>query len=390
MNPRIILLFLIGNLFLVTILEAKEPLPAPKVMPGMKLGGLQMEWLGPFVSSSYVRVGNRRTHEVRWYSPEGKVLRSVSGANVSVHRSFVCDYDDDSKTIYGVNSPWAMPIPKNLNSGSYHTSTWDSRTYVVEHHPQKSQVAVDVYRDGKQLSTIGPYFQYGGTSVHLNDSGSLVFLTWTDATKKKVQIITAGPDGKQILGVNCPNPVQLTYGTSVSTDGTGVLIQPNRGGEDRHKFLFYTKAGLKKTFQCRYNPYPVLWLAGTHKALFSTSIGHDYQFQLIDCETGKTVWKRDDVFRDRVGHGAPQVVEMKHLLIIFSREYDKDKRSFRCFTAVNSSTGKIWARWRSDALQSNREDEMLFKIDRRLFLVRANGFSEILLDNVIKKKNGWK
>jgi hypothetical protein len=392
MSPRPLIALLLTALFLPN-LSAKDPPLPPKELPGTKLGQLHTKWLGPHVVTTGLQFGDNWQTEVRWFSPQGKILRTVSGTTVGAQPGFVYDYDDDAKTIYGVNRPWVMSFPKTLTTNSYHTSTPDSRTYVVEHHPREGLIALDIFIDGKKASMIGPYPQYEANGVHLSNDGSTAMLTWKDDKKTNPQVVVAGPDGKLCFQVDCPQPMRLSYDTSITPGGDGVLLQPNRGGDDNHLFLFFTKTGQTASIRLKYNPYPVLWLPGTHKALFCTNIGDNYKYSLVDCDTGATLWSKDDPLSKRTGSYAPQWVAMKHLLLQAGREaamIDGREYHYRSLAALDSTTGNVVARWKSDYLSASDTTDRLLQLDRRVFLMSDSQFSEIHLDDVLQKKNGWK
>ena len=69
------------------------------------------------------------------------------------------------------------------------------------------------------------------------------------------------------------------------------MLRPNTGGTNQNTFLWYTGEGKLRSLDVSPNPHCVGWIPETRKALFSSSVGFEDRYRLIDWDTANTIWK---------------------------------------------------------------------------------------------------
>ncbi|MHC4504151.1 MAG: hypothetical protein ACYTFI_12655, partial [Planctomycetota bacterium] len=167
---------LIGDAF------ASRPPPPPITMPGDVRGRLYSRWLAPYVQTTEMWIGRASRRSVLWFSPEGKLLREVSGRWINVQPGFVSVREKGVTTIHAVNGRWKFVLPR--------------------------KEAPPGFVGGCELaSTIGPLPSYKCAGVGLAPDGSSAFLSCETAAGKTVQVVVAGPDGKERFRPRCEGTI---------------------------------------------------------------------------------------------------------------------------------------------------------------------------------------
>jgi hypothetical protein len=377
-------------------LRAWPPPPEARTMPGTVKGWLKSRWLAPYVSVTRQTAGATHLTTVRWLTETGELRRELSGANVDAQMAYVCQYGGGSTTVYAVNGDWKFVLPKKEGPAGYLTATEDSRTFVHEFHPREGEIAADIYVSGKLVGNIGPYLQYQAQDVHLGDDGSLALLTWKDREKKVPQVVGVGRDGKERFRADCDRPVLFPV---PAMDGSGVLVKSNTGGDDHNTFHYYSRPDQTKnarvvSLNVGPNAWFVTWIPGTTTAVFSTSIGHDYRFHLIDFSTGKRLWDVADPNPARVPGAAPAITVVDDYVLIGGQEYlpwGARKEPFPSIYALSPRTGATLAHWLpTPGLQPMRDGGRFCQLSKKLFLVTDEEFAEINVKDIAAKANGWK
>ncbi len=393
-NPRTSLCLFSGIVALLTLaavdVAGKDPPPAPVTLPGGPPNSAQSRWLAPYVLTTSVSIGGTWTTSVRWFGPDGKVKRELSGPNVGAQPGFVYDYTKGPMTIHAVHGDWQFTLPKKPGDAPYITSTPDGRVFVHQFHPAQGQIAVDLHVAGKCVGTVGPFVQYLGRGVQVGDDGSIALVVWKNESRQVAQVVAAGPDGKVTVQADCDGPVDAP---KPAPDGVGVLVQPNTGAPGRDTWSYYTAKGKKSTLYVGPNAGLVCWLPGTTKALCSTAIGSTYRFHLIDWATGRRLWEIADPNPARAGSSAPQVAPLGGLLLfagLESRQLGGAREPVRSLQAVEARTGQLVARWQPTPLRRFADGGRFVRQGERLFLVADNEFAEIRLRDIDRGKNGWK
>ena len=340
--------------------SAPPPPPGPD-LPGQNQTKVETYWLAPNVQ---VSKGFGKT-TVIWFDKNGQIKRQT--AVESVEPGFVIE---NGKTMLGVNEDWKIhlppepaPIPSRYSLSGYITSTPDSRVFVHEYHPQGGMVAEDIYIHGKLVNTVGPYFEYLGNEISLNDDGSANLLIWGNEFKTNVQTVTLD-----------------IYGQIVTPKKAPSHSVPDLGP----------------------NPICVGRIPGTNKSLFRTSIGFGAnRYHLIDEDTGKQLW---DI--PCPGGGQSLAIGLTPKIIIFSvaelygggpwrgSEWvflNSKKDWIRVFYAVNVQDGQVLARWqeRYPRRYSDPDYGHFLWLKNQLFYVTADEFTTLNCDDILAKRNGW-
>ena len=305
-----------------------------------------------------------------------------------------------SNVIQGVNEEWKIVLPNKTGPSGCETSTPDSRVFVDEFHPRQGLIALDIYVHGKLENTVGPFRQYGFESVHLSDDGSAALIVWKDESKKTAQLVVLDPGGKVSFRVDCDHPV---HSPIAAPGGAGALLLPNQGGTNQNTFLWYTRDGKLSTLEVSPNPYCVGWVPDSRKSLFSTSLGYDHRYRLIDWDTGKSLWD----IPCPGDHGHALAIGLTPRLVIFAvgelykpgpwrgtqlvvREGEKEW--IRAFYAISVKDGSLVARWQAPyprRLSTDDRDSFL-RLGDKLFFITAHEVVELSDDEIISKSNGWK
>jgi len=368
------------------VLAKDPPMPA-RTMPGTVKGDANSGWLAPYVHVTRMSLGESRLTTVHWYFRDGKLRRDHTSRDCHGQPGFLSELVDGKIVIWGVTGDWKLILPKKAAQPGYITSTPNGRTFFHQYEPAKGRLAVDMYVAGDLVSTVGPFWQYQGSSMYCGDDGSLVVLAWKNQDQKQAQIVAASPDGRVRIQVDCDDPVLFS---GVAPDARGVLLAPN--GADRNTFIFYTEKGKSTSFKPGFNAHCVAWLPSSSTALLSSSVGHDYRFHLVDWTTGKELWDIADPIVARARNAAPSVAVVKDYLLFAGHEFmqlGETKEPVRCVYAVDVKTGKTLARWRPTPLQADRSDIWFVDQGGQLYLMTRQSFSEIDIADIATKKRGW-
>lgn len=242
--------------------------------------------------------------------------------------------------------------------------------------PADRQVAVEIYAKGKLASTVGPYHQYRAEGVKLSKDGSAALLAWKDTDRKVVQVVVAGRDGGLRFQADCDAPV---YSPIAAPDGVGALVRPSGGDPAGDDFIYYTKEGEVASFKVGANANFVDWLPHSTKALISTSIGEVETFNLVEVTTGKIEWSIPGPCPHPHICCAAIAVERYALF----HGYD--------FAAVDSKTGRMVAVWKPEHRRPVGGNGAEFRIvGDKVFLVADDEFTEVDLEDIANKRNGWR
>ncbi|MHC4201200.1 MAG: hypothetical protein ACYSU0_14515 [Planctomycetota bacterium] len=378
---------LIGDAF------ASRPPPPPITMPGDVRGRLYSRWLAPYVQTTEMWIGRASRRSVLWFSPEGKLLREASGRGIYVQPGFVSVREKGVTTIHAVNGRWKFVLPRKEAPpgfvGGCITATADSRVFIRQFHPRRGLIGVDVYVSGELASTIGPLPSYKCAGVGLAPDGSSAFLSCETAAGKTVQVVVAGPDGKERFRPRCE-------GTIISPEpapgGKGVLLQSDAGGDKQNVFTFYDRSGKVRSLKVEHNPHLMGWIPGTCRALFVTSVGHGGRFRLVDWTTGRTLWHVPNPCTGNIGALESVVVETDRILIAGHDliQWGTGKEPVRTVCAVDPSDGHTVARWHPSPMRPDHEYGRLLKLGERVYLMTAREFSEIDKADIAARKDGWR
>jgi hypothetical protein len=251
----------------------------------------------------------------------------------------------------------------------YITSTMDSRVFVHEFHPKPGWIALDIHVHGKLANKVGPFLDFLGKDVELNEDGSTALTVWKDESHTVTQVVTTDTNGIIRFRVD---------GDSSVVAPGGALLRPD------------TRPDLGP------NPRCVGWTPQTHQSLYSTSIGFEYRCRLIDWDAGKSLW---DI--PCTGNRKAQALSVGFTpkLIIFAvaelykpgpwrgAEWtlgNRGKEWIRTFYAVNIQDGSLAARWQAHYPQrlAGEERDHFLSLGDKLFYVTASEVVELIPEDV--------
>jgi len=347
------------------------PPPLIRTLPGNVAGEVEARWLGPYVRMTRERIGAKGTTNVRWFDRDGRVVHEVSGPGVDWNTGYVSERIGGRTIIHGLLGRWKFDLPRKPGPPGYITSTQDSKAFLHQFHPVEGQIAVDVYVSGKHVSTIGPYQRYKGRDVQLGDDGSVALLIHRDEPDGRPMpgVVVAGPDGNLRFQADCLDQLDSPI---PSLGGTGVLLRMNAGEKTQNVFVFYRKAGKVCSFDVGPNALFLAWIPGTEQALFSTSIGHEYRYELVNYSTGKTIWEIPQPVRSYPSVCC-SVMVVENQVLLGGIEY----------AVIDVSSGSVIGRWAPDVPASRAT--RFARWDRRLFIVSDNQFGEFTVDDLLKR-----
>jgi hypothetical protein len=309
-----------------------------------------------------------------------------------------------------INAYWADPYVEATEAlGKTTTTRFDSgdqgQTATVnnskpgyeEFNPKTGWIGLHIQINGKLVNTLGPYLPcYPSPEPALNDDGSAALLVWSDESKTNARVMVFNTNGAVRFQTDCGPAV---WSPIVALDGAGVLVRPN-GGPNPNTFMWFTEKGRVRSMDISPNPEFVGWIPGTYKSFFSTSLGFEASYRLIDWSTGEKVW-------DIPGFGGDQLaITLTPTLILFSvaepypaGEWHKVNESLlqsgkewvRTFYAVNVADGETVACWRGQFPHRwfDSDHDHFSRMGDKLYYVTADEFTEINIGDIMAKKNGW-
>jgi hypothetical protein len=360
------------------------PPPGPN-LPGVSRGKIDAYWLAPYVRAA----GGFGGTTVTWFDAEGHV--KTQAAATTLQPGFV-SLSGSKHEVQGVNEDWKIVLSAEPGPGGYGytTSTPDSRVFLHEFHPQQGMIGLHIYVHGKPAPVVGPFLQYLGREVVLNDDGSTGLLIWKDETHTNAQVVVTDTNGVVRWRGDCDAVVD---GPIVAPDGAGVLLHPNKGGEDQNTFWWYTAQGKQRSVKVSPNPWCVGWIPQSRQSLFWTSVGSDSRrFQLIDWDSGRRLWEIP-------GPGSGQFLGValtpEYIIFAMAELHPSPPGSGmewrRAFYAVKAQDGSLAARWTNDLWRRsfNGDRDHFLQLGGRLYYVTAEEVAELKLEDIRAKQHGW-
>jgi hypothetical protein len=245
---------------------------------------------------------------------------------------------------------------------------------------------------------IGPFLQYEGRDVTLNDDGSTAMLIWKDEPHTTAQIVATDTNGILCLRVDCDPVVD---GPLVAPNGAGVLVHPNTGGRDQNTFQWHTAQGKAAALDLSPNPRCVGWVPSSRLSLFLSGPGWGTRYRLIDWDTGNTRWDiSGPTNREVLSVGfTPQFILFETAELYQSgpwrgsawRPGNGGQECLRTFEAVSVQDGRVAARWQAQPPQrlAGEERDHFLTLNGRLYFVTAGECVELNTEDIRLKKNGW-
>jgi hypothetical protein len=354
--------------------------------PGALKADIRSKWIAPYVLHTTRRIGESTTESVTWHSPQGKTLRELqSSADVrlSVNGAYVSETRESQlEKVYGTFENWEITLPGKPARADVvrNSATEDSHVFIRETGILGGEINADIYVSGQLAGSVGPYIQHALGGIHIGDDGSSALLAWTNEQRKALQVIVAGPDGKERFR----SPVEkYSLIASVLPDGSGVLLEPDDGSHGQ-RFSLYTAAGKARTLTSDDYSYISTWLPHSQTALMVLNVNYEDRFRLVDWETGKVLWDVRDPNRDPAPGTFGSSIALAPEYILISRAQAHSKRSIY---ALNIKTGEQMAHWTGNPLAA--EGGALTRAGDHIYFIGNDDFSEVRTEDIASFRSGW-
>ncbi len=224
MKNKIMVKFLLwGLLAEAARLAGQGHAPAPIFeMPGPVGGAQESKWLAPYVNLSSMGItGGEFIRVVRWFAPDGSVVRELRDANPVSQTGLVMTQHDKILTVYATGASWTITLPDVPGTGPALLATRDSSTMVLPLE-NNGLISAEIYRGGKLAAQIGPYFQYAEQEFMLGEDGSLALLVRKESQSNAPRLLVFAPGGKLSFAADCPGYLRIL---AVAPDGRGAVVR---------------------------------------------------------------------------------------------------------------------------------------------------------------------
>ena len=120
-----------------------------------------------------------------------------------------------------------------------------------------------------------------------------------------------------------------------------------------------------------------------------TSTGHDAAWELIDCQTCKSIWKIDHPTPARPEWTTTSIAITKDYVLMAEHEIVQ-RRPVRTMYALDLKTGKVVAHWLPQPTgYPTTDSQTLLKLGEHIDLVSYSEGSEIKMDDIAAHRGGW-
>ncbi len=150
------------------------------------------------------------------------------------------------------------------------------------------------------------------------------------------------------------------------------------------------------------NGYCKDWVPGTRKSLFTTSLGEEPHYRMIDWATGTELW---DIVCPADGHALAIGLTPRLILFDVAELYEfggpwrgdtftfrnSKKEWTRTFYAVGVDDGKVISRFKSHfSARLNLDGRDRFsRLGNKLYFVTRDEFVELSEEDILAGNNGW-
>lgn len=367
----------------LTLASARSSGPAPPAYncPAKQLAARKTVWLGPYVSADEVRIGEHSRVTIRWFGPDGKVVREIVEPGGVI---CISDYLGEGKALYSVNGDWSFsPVERE----GINTLSTTPEAYLISYNPKEDLICGDLYWHGKLVASVGPFYQHIQAGFDLGADGSTAIIVWDGPGKKTPQVIAMTRTGEVRVRADCELPEEGS--TIVAPGARGVIVDSwsAEGGK-----TFYGSDGRQVTLPAGFDFR--LWLPDTTKALVAKSLsGFGDDYELVDCQTGASLWRLELPQPARVG---PLGVAGEYLLFGGTERNDTlggPPGEVRTLYAVEAATGRIAAHWLPASSYAGGWGSYalrLRQLDGKYFLLSDAEVSEFDPEDIRAKRNRWR
>lgn len=354
----------------------EPPDPLDGLLPGRAAGTIRSSWIAPYVQETQVSVGDGWITDLRWFRPDGSILREAKNAGATAEPGIV----------EGIRGTWSVRL-----RGPWRDSTilrGEDDSTLVHHWNEGESIRADVYKEGKLVGSVGPFPRFiRGHGFVLAEDGGMAVTTLKEPGSTSVRVVVFGPEGKPSFEADAGGDTRIM---SVAPGGLGVVIQGN--GEPYVEFTWLSKKGTSRTLKIEPNPWLSRWVPGTAQQVVTYGLaGKNPRFRLVDWESGKTVWDVADPAKGISSRMEGVAIEGSLVLLAGIETYPAWSGDWcRTSEALELGTGTLVGYWRSNGVSPPGLPVPRFmRLEGKLWLVADDAFAPFPVDQIRKKAGGW-
>jgi hypothetical protein len=342
------------------------------LLPGRAAGTIQSRWVAPYVQETAVRVGDGWVTDVRWFRPDGSVRRETHG-NGGAESA-------EDGVVHGLRDTWSVRLPQlPLSSDSTILRGEDDSTF-VHSWVEGESIRANVYKEGKLISSVGPYPRK--REFVLAEDGSMAVLTLKEPGSASVRVVVFAPEGKPSFEADAGGDAWIV---SVAPGGLGVVLK----GNAKNELTWISKKGTSRTLKIEPNPDLWAWVPGTTREVVTYGLaGKSPRFRLVDWESGETVWD----IADPAEHICSRLggIAIEGDLVLLAGIEDIAHTWCRTAQALDLTTGSLVARWSGGGFgEPGLPPPRFMRLDGKLWLVADDAFALFPVEDVRKKTGRW-
>jgi hypothetical protein len=350
------------------------------LLPGRAAGTIQSRWVAPYVQETQVRVGDGWVTNVRWFRPDGSVRKETRGKGGAESA--------EGGVVHGIRDTWSVQLPQlPLSADSTILRGEDDSTF-VHSWVEGESIRANVYKEGKLISSVGPYPRFRPGGFVLGEDGSMAVLTLKERASTSVRVVVLASEGNPSFEADVGGDARIL---SVAPCGLGVVLQGNGERYVENEFTWISKKGTSRTLKIEPNPWICRWVPGTTRAIVIYGLAgwrENSRFRLLDWESGKTIW---DV-ADPAEHICDRMegVAIEGDLVLLAGIEDIAHTWCRTAQALDLGTGSLVARWSGGGFEEPGLPAPRFmRLDGKLWLVADDAFAPFPVEDVRKKTGRW-
>jgi len=367
--------------------DPEPPDPLSGLLPGRATGTILSRWVAPYVQETQVMVGDGWATDIRWFRPDGSVLRELhdpppQGKGPS---------EAEPWTVPGIRRTWSVRLRELPDAQDRTLVRGEDDSTLVHSWVDGASIHADVYKDGRLLTHVGPYPRYAKRrDFVLGDDGSMAVLALKEPGSSSVRVVVFAPGGKPSFDADAGGEAMIA---SVAPDGRGVVLQGNGERYAETEFTWISKAGTSRTLQLEPNPWLSRWVPGTAREVVTYGLaGKNPRFRLVDWESGETIWDVADPV-EGVSHREVGIAIERNMVLLAGiqcRVIDGEGFWRRTCEALDVGTGAVVARWHSvDTGPPGMSVPGFMRIEGQLWLVADDAFAPFPIEDIGRKVGGW-
>lgn len=343
------------------------------LLPGRAAGTIQSRWVAPYVQETQVRVGDGWATDVRWFHPDGSILRETHGKSGAT--------DAEAGVVRGIRDTWAVRL-----RGPWQDSTilrGEDDSTLVHYWNDADAIRSDIYKDGILVRSVGPYPRFQGKGFVLGEDGSMAVLTLKEPGSTSVRVVVFAPEGEPSFEAEAGGDAWIV---SVAPGGLGVVLRGNAKPYVENELTWLSKKGTSRTLKIEPNPEMLAWVPGTTREIVTYGLaGTNPRFRLVDWESGTALWDVADPAQQTCSRLGGVAIEGDLILLAGIED------GCRTAQALELGTGSLVARWSGGSFgEPGLPAPRFMRLDGKLWLVADDAFAVFPVEDVRKKAGRWR